>query len=251
MKFFALPILATFLLLLVGCGISAAEPTDTSEVSGAVLTDGTYVVDIDASTLYWEAYKPIGGHMGGILLERGELNVQDGQPHSGSFVMDMTSISNTDIENESFRTRLINHLKSDDFFGTADYPTARFDITKVMPYEGEEDYDYEIKGDLSIKDITDSITMYARIDSTGDKLTVYAKAEVDRTKYDITIRSGSFFENLGDQLVKDIFVLEMDLVADRVQKGLWFEWVVEDISENWLHNIVNLSPLSTAWSNSF
>ena len=47
-----------------------------------------------------------------------------------------------------------------------------------------------------------------------------AKAEVDRTKYDITVRSGSFFENLGDKLVKDIFVLEMDLVADRVQEDL-------------------------------
>lgn len=134
--------------------------------------------------------------------------------------MDMTSITNTDIENESTRVSLVNHLKSDDFFGTADYPTARFDITKVMSYEGEEDYDFIIEGDLSLKDITDSITMYARVDNDGDRLTGYVKAEVDRTKYNITIRSGSFFEELGDKLVKDNFDLEMDLVANRVQEGL-------------------------------
>lgn len=213
-------ILVAFLPLLVGCGLSEKKVTETPDSTHIVLTDGTYTVDTDASMLYWEAYKPIGGHMGGIFLKSGELVIQNGQPHSGSFVMDMTSITNTDIENESTRVSLVNHLKSDDFFGTADYPTARFDITKVMSYEGEEDYDFIIEGDLSLKDITDSITMYARVDNDGDRLTGYVKAEVDRTKYNITIRSGSFFEELGDKLVKDNFDLEMDLVANRVQEGL-------------------------------
>jgi polyisoprenoid-binding protein YceI len=221
MKKITIYILAVFIPFLVGCSTTEETVVETPEASAAiVLTDGTYTVDTEASTLYWEAYKPIGGHMGGINLEGGELVVQDGQPHSGSFVIDMTSITNTDIENESFRTSLINHLKSDDFFSVADFPTARFDITKVMPYLGEEDYDYEIEGDLSLRDVTDSITLFARIENSGEKLTGYAKAEVDRTKFNITTRSGSFFENLGDQLVKDIFVLEMDLVADRVQEGL-------------------------------
>ena len=221
MKKFALFILVALLPLVAGCVLSERKPEEVLEVEESVmLTDGTYALDAEASSLYWEAYKPVGGHMGGINLERGELIIQNGQPHSGSFIMDMTSISNSDIENESMRTSLINHLKSDDFFSVADYPTARFDITKVVPYAGEEDYDYEVEGDLSIRDVTDSITMYARIDGSGDKLTGYAKAEVDRTKYDITIRSGSFFEELGDQLIKDEFTLEMDLVANRVQEDL-------------------------------
>ncbi len=220
MKRIALLIVAALLPLLAGCTTSEKEPTDLSESSNPVLVDGTYTVDTDASTLYWEAYKPIGSHMGGINLESGELVVQNGQPHSGSFTIDMTSITNTDLENESLNTRLINHLKSDDFFATADYPTARFDITRVVLYEGDEDYDYEIEGDLSLRNTTDSITMYARVENAGEKLTGYVKAEVDRTKYGITIRSGSFFEELGDKLVKDEFTLEMDLTANRVQEGL-------------------------------
>lgn len=220
MKKIAILILAAFLSLLAGCVVSEKEVVETPESAAVTLTDGTYTVDVDASTLYWEAYKPIGSHMGGISLENGELVVQNGQPHSGSFVIDMTSISNTDIENESLRTSLINHLKSDDFFATADFPTARFDITRVLPYEGEEDYDFEVEGDLSLRDVTDSITFYARVEGNGERLTGYGKAEVDRTKFNIVTRSGSFFEELGDHLVKDIFVLEMDLVADRVQEGL-------------------------------
>lgn len=221
MKKLTLLILVICIPLLVACTSSEEEVTETPEASAPiVLTDGTYTVDTDASTLYWEAYKPIGGHMGGINLESGELIVQNGQARSGSFVIDMDSITNTDIGSDSLNTSFVNHLKSDDFFSVAEYPTARFDITRVMPYEGEEDYDYEVEGDLSIRDVTDSITMYAKVESAGDKLTGHAKAEVDRTKFNIVTRSGSFFENLGDQLIKDIFVLEMDLVADRVQEGL-------------------------------
>ncbi|MBU0706599.1 YceI family protein [Patescibacteria group bacterium] len=224
MKKIALFVFAVLLPLLAGCALSEKESTDTPMESGvsesAILTDGTYIFDAKASTFYWKAFKSADGHIGGISLKRGELVVQNGQPDSGSFVIDMTSITNTDIENESLRTNLVNHLKSDDFFGVGDYPTARFDITRVTPYEGEGDYDYVVEGDLSIKDVTDSITMYAKVENSGDKLTGYAKAEVDRTKYGITIRSGSFFDNLGDQLIKDKFTLEMELAADRVQKSL-------------------------------
>ena len=225
MKKLTIFILAVCIPLLVGCGLSGKESAsiiETGEKPAAeTLTDGTYIVDAKASTLYWEAYKVIGGHMGGISLKSGELIVQDGRPQSGSFVIDMTSITNTDIEDESMKTSLINHLKSDDFFGTADYPTARFDITKVMPYEEGGDYDYTVEGDLSIKDVTDTVSMKVRIEKAeGDRVSGYAKASVDRTKYGITFRSGSFFEGLGDTLIKDEFTLEMELSADRAQKDL-------------------------------
>ncbi len=210
--------------LMTGCALSKKDSIEsplTQVEQAATLKDGTYVVDAEASTLYWKAYKPVGGHMGGINLERGELIVQGGLPQSGSFVIDMTSITNTDLKNESMNKSLVNHLKSDDFFGTADFPTARFDITKVTPYAGEEDYDYTIDGDLSIKDVTDAVTMLARLDKAGgERLNAYVVTDIDRTKYGITIRSGSFFEELGVQLIKDEFTLEMDLVADRVQEDL-------------------------------
>jgi len=214
-----LPLLALLIVFVAACTGPEKQTTELAE--GRInFADGTYMVDTKGSTLYWEAYKLVGGHTGGISLKSGELIVQNGQPQSGSFVIDMDSITDTDLENESMRTGLINHLKSDDFFSTATYPMARFDITRIQPYEGEGDYNYQIDGDLSIRDVTDTITLYAKIEGFEGKLLARGRAEVDRTKYNITIRSGSFFEDLGDQLIKDVFVLEMDLMTDRLKESL-------------------------------
>ena len=39
-----------------------------------------------------------------------------------------------------------------------------------------------------------------------------ANLTFDRTKYDVTYRSGNFFENLGDRLILDEVELVVDLV---------------------------------------
>lgn len=220
MRKFLILVLAMCFPLVIGCELSkdkaASFPQEPENAARLLFEDGTYAINAKASSLYWQAFKVGGGHSGGISLERGEFIVQNGQPQSGSFIIDMTSISNSDIENEGLRKNLVNHLKSDDFFSVEDYPTARFDITRILPYEGKGDYNFTIEGDLSLKNVTQPVTVLAKIQQNGEKLSAYGRAEVDRTKFGITIRSGSFFENLGDQLIKDIFVLEMELSADRV-----------------------------------
>jgi polyisoprenoid-binding protein YceI len=215
------------IVLLSGMGLLAAcsaQSEDKIQLSEASVTDarltpsvsfenGTYIVDTEASTMYWEAYKPVGGHNGGISLEKGELIVKDGQPAQGSFTIDMNTITDADLP-ESMQSGLLNHLKSDDFFAVADYPFARFDITRVTPYEEGDEFNYQVEGDLSIRDITKPVTVLAKIEAARNgRITAKAKTMVDRTQFDITIRSGSFFEELGDKLIKDEFLLEMDLVA--------------------------------------
>ena len=93
MKKLSILCLALLLPLLVACsGKDKEEVMVSSETEVTALANGTYVLDADASTLYWEAYKPIGGHMGGINLKSGELVVEGNKPSSGSFVIDMTTI---------------------------------------------------------------------------------------------------------------------------------------------------------------
>lgn len=220
MKKFAPLILFAFLPLLIGIVISDEKPVEALDDTGPALVDGTYTVDTQASTLYWEAFMPGGSHLGGISLERGELVVKDGLPRQGSFVVDMNSITNMDIDNPAFRMNLVNHIKSDDFFSVADYPTALFDVTGAHPYEGDGNFNYEIEGDLSLRGVTKPITLLANIHTAENRLTTFARSEIDRTQFGITTRSGSFFEDLGDKLVEDVFVVEMDLVADRVEEGL-------------------------------
>jgi len=198
------------LAFLNSCSLPIQELETVEE---AVFQDGTYVIDVNASTLYWEAYKPFSSHIGGISLRKGDMITKGGRPVAGSFTIDMTSISNTDIEDEGLRTSLINHLKSDDFFSVADYPEARYDITRILPYEGEGDYNYQIEGDLSLKGVTKPITILTKIEKGENHMNAHGSTMVDRTEFGITVRSGSFFEELGEKLIKDEFLLEMDLVA--------------------------------------
>ncbi len=218
-KFIPLLFLA-FIPLFLAYALSDEGAVIVSQAEPVALEDGVYQVDLDASQLYWEAFKTVGGHMGGISLKRGELVVEDGEPKHGSFVIDMKSITCSDIDDPSAQKKIVNHLMADDYFAVADYPEALFDITRILPYEGEEDYNYQIEGDLSVRGVMSPVTVLANIQTGENRMTTFAKAEVDRTKFGITTRSGSFFESLGDKLIKDNFVIEMDLVADRVEESL-------------------------------
>ena len=112
----------------------------------------------------------------------------------GSFTVDMNSMVCTDLSGKS-AARLVGHLKSDDFFGVAEHPTASLTFTSIEATETG----YTVTGDFTIRGITNAETFELKID--GNKGT--ANLEIDRSKYNVKYRSGSFFENLGDKLIND------------------------------------------------
>lgn len=203
-------------LTLAACNQTATENAGEDKKPISMEGDGIYQVDTKESTVFWEAYKLVGGHNGGIELASGEVEFSGGHLKTGHFDIDMTSITDADIENESMRQNFLNHLKADDFFSVQDYPIARLDLAKVTPIS-EEGFNYEIKGDLTIKDKTESITFKAQVEVEDNITKAKAEILVDRTLYGITFRSGKFFEDLGDTLIKDEFKLELDLIAKKSQ----------------------------------
>ena len=56
---------------------------------------------------------------------------------SGSFVIDMNSISGTDLEAGKGKADLEGHLKNEDFFDVTKFPTAKFVITSSEIKEGK------------------------------------------------------------------------------------------------------------------
>jgi polyisoprenoid-binding protein YceI len=106
----------------------------------------------------------------------------------------MNSMVCTDLSEKS-GARLVSHLESDDFFGVAEYPEATLEFTTVVP----TDYGYNIIGNFTIRGITNSETFELKTDGN----TATAELEIDRSKYNVKYRSGSFFENLGDRLIND------------------------------------------------
>lgn len=160
-------------------------------------------IDIKESTITWKGEKVIGkSHIGTIDLKEGYFEFENEALVGGHFVIDMTSISNTDVEGE-YKAKLEGHLKSDDFFGVEKYPTASFKINKASKQNDR----YEITGDLTIKGITNSISF----DLFMNGNTSTAHIEFDRSKFDVRYGSGSFFDDLGDKTISDTIELEVTL----------------------------------------
>ena len=175
---------------------------------------GTYGVDKSASIIHWYGKKTTGEHYGDIKLQSGTLNFQTGVPTAGEFVIDMTTISVSDIKDPGDNKDLVDHLKKDDFFGVSNFPTAKIVIKKFEPLKkGEVDNaNYRATADLTIKGITNQIQFPAQIDITGADVKAAAKITIDRTKWKIVYKSKTIFSSLGDKFIYDDVTFNVNLV---------------------------------------
>lgn len=171
-----------------------------------------FKVDTQKSTVLWNGKKVTGEHSGAIKLSGGELSLSGSKLTKGSFTINMSSITSTDLQGE-WADKLIGHLKADDFFGVEKFPTATFVITKVTPAAAGK---ITVAGNLTIKGITKALSFPASLSVKGNTLTAVAKGvKVDRTKYDIRYGSKSFFDSIGDKAIDDEFTLDITLVANK------------------------------------
>ena len=195
----------TLSAVLVATSIAIATPSNTKEKTTEKTTKAVEkkVINTEASTITWKAYKVTGSHEGIINLASGNLDFNGTVLTGGAFVVDMTTINTTDLEGE-YKQKLDGHLHSDDFFGTATHKTASLEITSVKA-SGKNAYN--ATANLTIKNITKEVNF--TISVYGSKAT--ANLKVDRSQFDVRYGSGSFFDNLGDKTIYDEFDLVVDL----------------------------------------
>ncbi|WP_304064328.1 YceI family protein [Pedobacter glucosidilyticus] len=171
-----------------------------------------YKVDTQKSKIEWIGKKVTGEHRGEIKLSSGVLNYNGNALSGGNFIINMNSMTVTDLEGE-MNAKLLGHLKADDFFGVDKYSQSKFTITKVTPVSSGK---VNITGNLTIKGITQPITFPAAVSIKNGVLVAVAQGvKVDRTKYDIKYGSKSFFDSLGDKAINDDFELNINLVAKK------------------------------------
>ncbi|MGB5363590.1 MAG: YceI family protein [Aureibaculum sp.] len=162
----------------------------------------TKEVKIEKSKVTWKGYKVTGSHEGTIAIQSGTLKFEADVLVGGEFVIDMTSITNADLQGE-YKDKLEGHLKSDDFFGVEKFPTATL-VFKNVEVAGKNSY--KVTGDLTIKGKTNPVTFDFSV--YGSKAN--ATLKIDRSKYDVKYGSSSFFDNLKDKVIYD----EFDLISD-------------------------------------
>ncbi|WP_348800259.1 YceI family protein [Flavobacterium adhaerens] len=165
----------------------------------------TNKIDITKSIINWEGEKITGEHVGTINFKDGYLIFKDRKISGGSFTADMKTLSNTD-QTGSSKQKLEGHLKSEDFFNTANFTTATL-LFKNVASEGNNKY--LVNADLTIKGITNPVQFHLAV---VDKNKATASVKVNRTKYDIKYGSGSYFDDLGDKTIYDEFEFNVVLV---------------------------------------
>ena len=169
-------------------------------------------VNTDASNLTWVGSKLTSSHQGEINLKSGALEIKDGKLVGGRFIIDMTSITCTDLKPQEGGDKLVKHLKAEDFFGVDKHPESHLKITKAVSVNKE---DYKIIADLTIKGITHSISFSANVRIDNNAFLATSIIKFDRTKWDIKYNSKSFFEDLGDYMILDEIELKLFLLSEK------------------------------------
>lgn len=193
------------------------DTQDATEGAAPIGQAALYEVQTDASSIEWIGGKLVGNdeHSGTINISDGRLAVEGDAITAGSFTIDMNSLTVTDLDEASGKTKLEGHLKNEDFFETQTYPTAKFEITSVEPVTGEAGVTHRLTGNLEMKGVSKQVTLPANVTLSGNTITANTPPfEIDRQDWGIQYGSGA----LGiaqDKIIKDEMVLEVNLTAQR------------------------------------
>lgn len=175
-------------------------------------TTETFEAVIEASSISWAGSRPGKTHDGTLALSKGNLKIEDNNLVSGDFTIDMNSLQVSDIQPGKMNDRLVNHLKSGDFFDVENHQTASFEIlgSQVM------DQQIKVTGNLTIKGITNEVAFLAKLSIENDVALLVSDAfTIDRTLWDVKYRSGKFFDNLKNKLIEDNIEIKVSVKATK------------------------------------
>ena len=156
-----------------------------------VSTANALEIDLEKSHFSWKGSKITGSeHYGKLKLKSAKLVNKDQNYKGSEFVVDINSLTVTDLEGDS-ATKFLKHMKSADFFEVEKYPTAKLVVDKIE--------NGKLHGQLTIKDKTNAVEMPFTKENSKYK----GKITFDRTKYNMVYGSKNFFKNLGDRVIND------------------------------------------------
>jgi len=156
---------------------------------------------LTSSDVHWWGYKiaktEASSHDGTVNVKSGNLVLKNGAVVGGTFVLDMTSLTSTDLSGE-YQGKLNGHLKNGDFFEVEKFPTATYKITSVKK-NTNKDYNFVVNGNLTVKGKTAPVSFPAKITSSKGIVTLESdKFSFDRQKFDVAYKS-----TMQDVMVKD------------------------------------------------
>lgn len=164
-------------------------------------------IDFAASALQWKGFKPSGSHEGKLSVSDGKLDIRDGVLHGGYVVLRLDNLTVDDLKPEEGGNKLKKHLLSADFFDAAKWPEVRFELTNISPEGLSLKGLTELKGNLTLKDVTKNITIpisSVAFDEAQQSYLISSKSfKINRADWNVKYGSKSFFTGLGDNFISD------------------------------------------------
>lgn len=198
-------------LIATSCKVDSKNKVETSDAEEVKTTveSISYSVDTENSSVTWKGFKPTGSHNGAISISEGTINVLENELVGGKFTIDMNTIVDLDmaVDNE-YNAKLVGHLNSADFFDVEKFPTAMFEITKVV----KTDSILNVSGNLTLKEITKNITIPVTLTNADGTITLTSELfKIDRTEFGIEFKSMKLAGMVKDKSIDDLF--EMSFVV--------------------------------------
>lgn len=195
----------------------ASSTVGTIQISDIKIADGVYTINPSDINLTWTGRKVILKKWidsGVVSVKEAGFEIKNNSAISNKFVIDMASITGKSTGAGGGQDKLTTHLKSADFFDVAQFPTSTFvakelvvdtsTSTKVIPANSKR---FLINGDMTIKGVTNPISIPAVFTAStdGTSVTAVGSVDLDRTLWNVKYGSGKFFDNLGDNVIDDMF----------------------------------------------
>ena len=196
-----------FTALLLACPFFGTNDGDTEP--------NRMSVSPTSSSVTWEGKKVTGSHSGDIQVQSGFITAEKGLITGATVIIDMKTINTLDLEGGG-KESLDGHLKSDDFFGVAQFPTAQFELTSITPLRSTDGMNFAANGTVTIKGRTEEVSFPVKVEMGNDAASISGEITLDRSKFDVRFRSKSFFDvaELGDKLIYDEFTIGFELKAE-------------------------------------
>lgn len=178
----------------------------------------TFQLHAASSVVNWTGKKILGLHTGTIQVQSGYLVFEGDTITKAAISINMLSIQITDMEDPAARQEFANHLQHADFFDVNNFPIANWELETARLLDHNK---YLLKGRLTIKYHEHPVTFIATVERYSDMLHAMGEMEVDRTLYNIRYGSGRFFDNLGNTLIHDKFVLQFKLIGNKENQPIY------------------------------
>jgi polyisoprenoid-binding protein YceI len=187
----------------VAASETAAAVTAAAEATAPAASVETLALSPERTTIAFVGSKVTGSHDGGFRDFTGSIAFDPSAPERSRIEVTIQTAS-LFADNDDLTT----HLKSAEFFGVEEFPTARFESTEIRA-GGEGNASHTITGRLTLHGQTQTIAFPANVTVASDSVRATSEFSIDRTQF------GMVYPGRADDLIRDRVVIKLDLTAPR------------------------------------